>query len=202
MDSARYPKHLIQFQNSYVHICCAMQIQKHPNVWNDSSKRKLAADMLTRIGANLLCVPDTVNQDRKSQQFIISIAYAITILENFDAKLDFISNSVKPVVAARYRDLYCGTTNASRDLLKFYRKRMRCKCLKKMHLEARRTIPKLGECCNCDQIKERSLLMCCSRCMFTHYCSRECQVAASPEHRGDCDNFVRARQHAVACDVP
>jgi len=177
-------------------------ISKHPEVWNDSSHRKLAAEMLTKIGANLLCVPDTINHHRDSQQFIINIAYAITMLENYDETLDYVSNSVKPNVSKTYLDLYCSSTNAFRDLLKFYRKRMSCKCLKKMHLEARKTLPKLGACCYCNKIKDRSLLMVCSRCMFNRYCSRECQVAASPEHREDCDKFVLVRQHSLAYDAP
>jgi len=79
----------------------------------------------------------------------------------------------------------------TRELLKFFRKRITCKCLKKMHLEARKTQPKLGVCFHCNQVKERALLMVCSRYMMSQYCSKECQVAALPVHRKDCDDYVR-----------
>ena len=184
----------------YLSVCLwnpepdAMQkdiITNFEDVWNNDNNRKLAAIILIKIGANLLCTPNTIiYQDRKHQQFIINIAYAITMLEDYDEGLDYDSNSAN----LRYIDLYCGSTNAYRDLLKFYRKRMKCKCLKKMHLEARKTHPKLGGCHNCGVVKERSLLMVCSRCMVAPYCSRECQVAASPKHRSDCDILVRAQQ--------
>jgi len=74
-----------------------------------------------------------------------------------------------------------------RDALKFFRKRTACKCLKKLHLEARKTTPKMGRCGNCSQEKERVSLSVCSRCMATQYCSRECQVAAWPKHKKGCD---------------
>ena len=113
------------------------------------------------------------------------------MLEDYDEALDYETNSAKP----RYRHLYCGSTNAYRDLLKFYRKRMTCSCLKKMHLEARKAYPKVGACDHCRVVQDRSLLMVCSRCMIAPYCSRECQVAASPRHKTDCDIFVRAHNH-------
>jgi len=109
---------------------------------------------------------------------------------------------MNPIVSVMDRDLMRGSTSVRRDLLKFYRKRMNCKCLKKMHLEARKTQPKLGACGHCNETKERSLLMVCSRCRIEYYCSRECQVAASPEHRCECDEYVRARElHTISNDT-
>ena len=120
------------------------------------------------------------------------------MLEDYDEALDYETNSAKP----RYRHLYCGSTNAYRDLLKFYRKRMTCSCLKKMHLEARKAYPKVGACDHCRVVQDRSLLMVCSRCMVAPYCSRECQVAASPGHRTDCDIFVRAHNNTGELQLP
>ena len=58
-----------------------------------------------------------------------------------------------------------------------------------MHLEARKTIPKMGKCFNCKVEKERVDLSVCNRCMVMQYCSRECQVAAWPSHKLDCDVY-------------
>ena len=110
------------------------------------------------------------------------------VLEKFDETYDFDSTMRRRDIAKTIVDLTL--SNTDRDLLKFYRKRMNCKCLKRMHLEARKTQPKLGACHHCNEIKERSLLMVCSRCMIDHYCSKECQVSALPVHREDCDKFV------------
>jgi hypothetical protein len=68
--------------------------------------------------------------------------------------------------------------------------------LKKMHLEARKTIPKVGFCWHCKDEKERVLLSVCSRCMIDQYCSRECQLANLSGHKKDCDAYVHANAKA------
>ena len=171
-------------------------ISNDQDIWNNDDNRKLAVVVLTSsIGANLLRVPNT-DFNRNSQLFVINIAFTITMLEYYDEALDYDSNLAKPSVSAKYRDLHCSSTSTRRDLLKFYRKRLKkkCKCLKKMHLEARKTQPKLGLCENCKEVKERRLLMVCSKCRISQYCSRKCQIAVSSEHRLHCNLRVRAEQ--------
>ena len=60
-----------------------------------------------------------------------------------------------------------------------------------MHLETRKKEPKMGNCYTCNNEMERVSLSVCSRCMIEQYCSRECQVAAWPKHKEDCDEYVR-----------
>ena len=84
------------------------------------------------------------------------------------------------------RDIENGSISIKRDLLKFYRKRMSCKCLKRMHLNARKTIPKMGRCAHCQAEKVRASLHVCSECMISQYCSKECQVAGIPVHEPYC----------------
>ena len=71
-----------------------------------------------------------------------STSTLIMVLENYDRTS--VINS--PGVALKLRDLYFGGNTAKRDVLKFYRKRTSCSCLKKMHLEARKDIQKMGGC--------------------------------------------------------
>ena len=167
-------------------------LQRHPEVQNDNNYRKMAADILTRIQANWLLSGDT---------FGGNFPKGIMILENYGKTGNYVSTVYRRDIGEKNRDLgydnRCKSFNIERDLLKFYRKRMSCKCLKKMHLEARRTIPKLGECNHCGEVKERRLFMVCSRCMVNHYCSKDCQVAALPRHRGICDNFNCIRQQSI-----
>jgi len=85
-----------------------------------------------------------------------------------------------------------GSSSIRRDLLKFYRKRTSCSCLKKTHLKARKTSPKTGICFGCGKEKERASLSVCSRCKIgIGYCSRECQVATWPLHKAVCNKFTR-----------
>ena len=160
-------------------------IPKHKEVLKDEYNRKLAAGILIRIGANMLCSGFLTIEPI---ELVIRIALSITMLENYDVELDNDSNLIHPILSIKYRDLNCGTS-IRRDLLKFFRKRITCSCLKKMHLEVRKSEPKIGLCEHCNDMKERRLLMVCSRCMVSQYCSRECQVAESPEHREMCDKF-------------
>ena len=122
------------------------------------------------------------------------IAMIIIVLENYDRTSDINTIIYERGIASKIRDLYCGGNNTERrEVLKFYRKRTSCSCLKAMHLEARKDAPKLGDCYHCLRIKERATLMVCSRCRVVQYCSRECQVAAWQNHKeGECDDFVCA----------
>ena len=123
--------------------------------------------------------------------WLVSVAQTIVVLEHYSGTGDVDSVLDKRVAIAKWRDL--DNTNICsnrRDALKFYRKRISCKCLKKMHLEARKTLPKIGNCWHCEEESKRSLLCVCSRCMVYQYCSKECQVADWPVHKTYCNDYV------------
>eukprot|EP00984_Skeletonema_dohrnii_P033958 scaffold32284_cov140-Skeletonema_dohrnii-CCMP3373.AAC.1 len=44
-----------------------------------------------------------------------------------------------------------------------------------------------------DRSVERSSMLCCNRCLAANYCSRECQKAAWPNHKEECDEYAEAR---------
>jgi len=160
----------------------------HAQIWNDESYRELAIGILIRIGSNLL-----LTGDKSVEDFSLCLAQSIVLLEHYNGTgdIDLVVN--KRVVASKWRDLEPGSSR--RDCLKFYRKRVSCKCLKKIHLETRKTIPKVGLCWYCKEEKERVSLSVCSRCMTYQYCSRECQIADWQEHERDCDLISSARNH-------
>ena len=166
----------------------------YPEVWNDDCHRKMARDLLLRIGTNMILGKVTLSGMPKD------IAYAVVVLENYDGSgvIDSTFNSF--AVASKYRDLCCGESGAVRDELKIYRKRITCSCLKKMHLEVRKTFPKLGICYNCGEKKERSSLMVCSKCRVCHYCSRECQIEDWPSHKCTCDVLCEVHQRRRQID--
>ena len=127
----------------------------------------------------------------------VCLAQSIVLLEHYNGNdIDSVFNS--RVVASTNRDLDPGVSSVRRDTLKFFRKRTSCKCLKKMHLEARKTNPKMGMCWNCNQEKERIHLSVCSSCMINQYCSTQCQVADWPRHERHCDIYVRAHQQQLS----
>ena len=181
-------------------------LSNHPQICNNNNNRKLVVHMLIRIAATNLIH----NKDGLGSTLALGSTTAILVLENYDETIgshldNYDLAMCNRIVASKTRDLGTDYTNKSkRDLLKFFRKRMNCKCLKKMHLEARKTVPKMGKCDHCGVVKERALLMVCSRCMIDQYCSRKCQVAASPNHQIRCDDFYRAHQRTVAkkCPIP
>lgn len=161
-------------------------VQKHNEVWNNDEYRKLARDILVKIYANwMICKLDNIEDAIE----------VILVLEKYGETRDYDLAINSRDVLTKYRDISCWVSERNdRDYLKFYRKRITCKCLKKMHLEARKAEPKLGECIGCGTIKERALLMVCSRCMVHQYCSRKCQVAALPRHREACDMYTKAHR--------
>ena len=124
----------------------------------------------------------------------IDIAYFVMVIENYVGSGDLHTTMRSRVVASKYRDLGCGGSGSVRDVLKIFCKRVSCSCLKKMHLEAKKTLPKVGACDNCGKIKDRALLSVCSKCRVCHYCSRECQLAEWPRHKHMCDIMCEAHQ--------
>ena len=151
-------------------------------VWDNESYRKMAMNIFISIGTNLL-----FDEVMKTSNGPYVLSHAIVFLENYDG-MGIISTLNSRVVATKMRDLL-GSISL-RDVLKFYRKRISCSCLKRMHLEARKTLPKTGICTHCHEEKERSLLMVCNRCRILQYCSRECQIASwASRHKRECDMF-------------
>ena len=163
-------------------------LQKYPEVWNDNINRQMVLNIFIIIGTNMLLKGHDISWASCISQGIISI-------ENYEGGTCGIDSAIwGRVVSIKRRDLDPGCSSNRRDILKFYRKRTTCKCLKKLHLEARKTMPKTGTCWYCNQEKERVLLDVCSRCMIYQYCSRECQVAHWSAHERDCYLHVKAHE--------
>ena len=161
-------------------------LETHKEVWNNKSYRALAIGILIRIGTNDLL------EKRCDVSWPLCFAQSIVLLEHYNGTEDDLDSILyNPVVRSKWNDIHPELITNERDALKFFRKRVSCKCLKKMHLEARKTIPKLGMCwCCCNKEHERSALFVCSRCKVQQYCSRECQVKAWPEHKRQCDRTL------------
>ena len=163
-------------------------LKTNSQVWTNNNHRALATQTFISIGVNLILVYDDVNKGA------LDIAKTILILEHYDSSEGpgLSSSLYSRPVASKMRDIENGTISIKRDLLKFYRKRISaCKCLKQVHLETRKTVPKTSQCYHCGKETERVLLSLCGRCMIDQYCSRECQVAAWPEHKRNCDMYVQ-----------
>lgn len=160
-------------------------LQKHPEVWINDTRWDMAIDLLTNIGTNMLLSEESAI----GTTYALYVANAIIILEQYVGE-DISSIINNPSIAKKMRDLHPVGNSKRRDGLKFYRKRIGCKCLKKIHLEARKRIYKTDSCLVCGIVKGRELVPVCSRCMVNQYCSRECQVADWPEHKKDCDAYV------------
>ena len=94
----------------------------------------MAINILIKIGTNCLLLGSAFEP--------VDLAVVIVILEHYNGG-DINSNLNGRRVVMKCRDL--SVPNMSRrDTLKFFRKRTECSCLKAMHLEARKTPPKLG----------------------------------------------------------
>lgn len=160
----------------------------HRGVYNSDEYRNMVIKIFTRIGTNMILTGRTHDTSNAG-----GFAKVITILEQYNG--DIIASTYSRAAASKCRDLeYYASSNNERDILKFYRKRTACKCLKKMHLEARKCLPKKGICSGCKHEAVRWSLSVCSKCMVTQYCTKDCQVADWPEHERNCNLFVCAHK--------
>ena len=181
-------------------------LQKHADVWNNVSQRKTAMNILLSIGTNQLLDDDFLGPMdlalylSHAIAFLENYASSVVVLENYDGR-DIESTMNCPVAETKVRDIFNSGSCVGRDVLKFYRKRTACSCLKKMHLEARKTQPKTGLCSHCNVVKRRALLMVCSRCRIEQYCSRECQVSDWSKHKCRCDMHVFAQKQQISRDA-
>jgi len=166
-----------------------------PEVWKDDSYREMLVDVLIGIGTNMLLFD--VNESGPNFK-ALRVASVILILEEYGKTKDINLALIGRDTSSKRRILAPGVSSNERDVLKFYRKRVSCKCLKRMHLDAKKIIPKMGKCFNCNDERERVNLSFCSRCMISQYCSRECQVAHWPEHEELCD-YASQVHHQSDC---
>jgi len=189
-------------QNKTVEQLFRDLFKSHPQIWNNESYRELVIGIMIRIGSNML-----LDEDMPTSWPLI-IAQSLMVLEHYDgtdnidsvlySKTSTSKRSTLVGTSSSKRDTKCRDLNITgssrRDALKFYRKRTTCKCLKKMHLEARKTMPKMGNCWHCHKEMERVSLSVCSRCMVPQYCSRECQLSDWPGHVSDCDMWSNRKK--------
>ena len=180
--------------------------ERYPQVWNDDGLRNILLDVLLRLGANMLVNDDAIATNMYSPMSIapsrccpaLRVAATILVLEQYGKTNNFNLALVGRTTSSKRHFLATETSSSFRDVSKFYRKRVSCKCLKRMHLEARKTIPKMGKCNHCQVEKERAYLSVCGTCRAFHYCSRECQVAALPNHKPHCNHIAKTHQSSMA----
>ena len=177
-----------QFYINFTHIRMSVQqtlreiFKSHRHILNNESYRNAVIRIFIRIGTNFL-----VREEGCDLAWPSFIAQSIVALECYNGTGDIDLVLSRQVIASKWKDLSTHASSLRRDLLKFYRKRISCKCLKKRHLEARKTTLKFGICEYCKEEKERVSLSVCSRCMIDQYCSRECQLADWHGHKQYCN---------------
>lgn len=86
-------------------------------------------------------------------------------------------------------------------LVQFFRKQIPCSCLDEKYEEVK-SIPKRGICSRrgCplpNNVAVRKKMVYCAECRVVNYCSRECQVADWPQHKGDCGKSGKKFQKFV-----
>lgn len=165
-----------------VFSCMDVLFRNHPLVWSDDNNRNMALRILIRMGANFL-LHKTSNSARP-------FAYAASMLENYDGNIKF--DMVKIRSASIVERLSGGY---DRDTFSFYNKRVDCSCLKQKY-KASKSHPKVGVCSGCRNLFERKLLMVCSACRVSQYCSEMCHVNSWPVHGGRCKIVVEAKKMA------
>jgi len=158
--------------------------------------RKIVIKIMIRIGTNLMLANDWFPRESNAayvaENNAAYVAQAIALLENYDVSMETtLSNNG---VASKMRDLSYVGSSTRRDVLKFLSKRVTCSCLKEMYSQVRKTLPKMGRCHNCQEVKLRRLLLVCSRCRVNQFCSRQCHFACWPVHQKYCDTYASAHE--------
>lgn len=154
---------------------------KYANLWKDFAKMSFVVSFLLGCGTSKVLEGNT----KSACKYAALGSY----FEHY-VEVDLLNTRAFPNWC-KIRELYSADMHT---LVSFFRKRIPCSCLDKKYKEVK-YIPKIGLCCNpgCSLPSgktERSLKMCCSRCRAANYCSRKCQVAIWPCHKGECTFYA------------
>ena len=165
-------------------VLCFQSLWCFPDVRDKESERSLATNLLLRYVRNVLVHDSAIEgenwfHDRAQNQVVICIM--VNLLELFGTYSDW---NVVEMRAIRMNNKLAGGNR--RDLVKFVAKRLPCTCLKKLHSAVREKVAKRGACMGSGKFYPRSQLRVCTGCRYINYCSRECQRAHWPNHKGGC----------------
>ncbi len=156
--------------------------ERHPEVWHDDRKLKLAVSFFLLYGTENVLMGDLdYAQDYAFLAYYLQDFISI-YKDNCKFKID---------IAKQYELLY----GDEHTVVKYLRKHIPCNCLDEKYKEVKH-VTKLGVCWNpkCslpNRRVKRSTMLCCDRCHYVNYCSRECQKADWSEHKEYCDIFVQ-----------
>ena len=119
----------------------------------------------------------------------IMMAQAIMLFDHHCPTRGFDENDIGPNDAEYLanKDVLDGCW---RSTVKFFKTRLTCSCnCLGGEYEAAKAKPKTGLCGHCRKRVPRKKLLYCLRCRRQHYCSRECHVAAWPDHKILCNKY-------------
>eukprot|EP00984_Skeletonema_dohrnii_P033569 scaffold30514_cov154-Skeletonema_dohrnii-CCMP3373.AAC.2 len=160
--------------------------ETYGEVWNDPGKMKFVVSYLITCGTSKVLE----GHPKIASKYAALASYFEQYME-----VDFLNTRPYPNWP-KIRELYISSSAADEHtLVSFLKKRIPCCCLDEKYKQVK-SISKIGICFNpkCPLpggITKRSATKCCSRCRWAvNYCSEECQEAAWPEHKADCDFYV------------
>lgn len=162
-------------------------LKMHPDVLNNKTLRESAISFLVRFGTDTILEDDQVGIHNIRGAALFAL-YAIA-LENYDTSKPLYREDLSDMMAnedffMKYRDLVQG---CERSVLRFFCRRTPCSCLNKKALQMHQ--PKTGLCDHCDDRIESKSLWKCTGCNAFQYCSKGCQKAAWPGHKGNCNRL-------------
>jgi hypothetical protein len=185
----------------------AMQetLPNFPVAWLNETNQKLINAWFVCIGVTCLLQVTTTDGSNDNDP---AAAMALATLELEDFCSASFSESVqerKEVSMTvltedgrgKVRDLLCG---GERALTKFFRRRIKCKCLDSKYAEVKE-LPRTGSCSWCNTRRKLRDLKICKGCQVCHYCGIECQGKAWPQHKAFCGSYLTDILAAAGCDV-
>lgn len=156
--------------------------EDYADFWGNLDKMKLIISFLITCGTSKVLEGQT--------NFARKYASLANYFEQY-LEVEFLNKRLYPNWP-KMKELYSADENT---LVSYLRKRIPCSCLDAKYKQVK-SISKIGICMNpgCHLpggVTERSAMKCCSRCHLANYCSKECQEAAWPDHKAECDVYDR-----------
>ena len=164
--------------NSIAAYALRIAYDKYPDALSGSRKDVLLRALLATgtqhfVNTNLACAH--------------GCAYAMITIEAFDPDLDKYPNFLDTWDAKNCIRNKAILVGCARTLMKFFVKRVSCKCLDLKYAKVKADlVPKISKCDYCVAVKERNTLLLCTGCKRTLYCNEKCQAADWADHKKNC----------------
>eukprot|EP00956_Cyclotella_meneghiniana_P028056 scaffold64434_cov52-Cyclotella_meneghiniana.AAC.6 len=169
------------------------------SVFEYTDRRNLCQQMLLSEGTALVLDQNSSNEKESASFHLCTLMACIhEVLGQHEGGKDKVCVGSVAKLQAFYHDMI----RCPLELVRFFHKRNSCDCLKALYNNLKKTARRTALCHQCDKEPDVKDMMVCSGCKVFQYCSRACQIAGWPTHKGLCKHIKENKLSPAELFIP